>query len=164
MELVTPGFGLFIWTLITFLLLVFILGKFAWKPILNSVKEREKNIEEALYAAEKARQEMQNLTNENEKLLKEARSERDAILKEARELKEKILSDAKEAAKIQGEKLLTEARKQIENEKMAAINELKNQVASLSIEIAEKILQKELEDSKKHEEFASSIINKVMIN
>ncbi|GCD80151.1 F0F1 ATP synthase subunit B [Schleiferia thermophila] len=164
MELVTPGFGLFIWTLITFLLLVFILGKFAWKPILNSVKEREKNIEEALYAAEKARQEMQNLTNENEKLLKEARSERDAILKEARELKEKILSDAKEAAKIQGEKLLSEARKQIENEKMAAINELKNQVASLSIEIAEKILQKELEDSKKHEEFASSIINKVMIN
>lgn len=164
MELVTPGLGLFFWTLITFLLLVYILGKFAWKPILNSVKEREKNIEDSLKAAERAKEEMKLLTNENEKLLRQARIERDAILKEAREIKDKIISEARENAKTQSEKIITEARLQIENEKMAAINDLKNQVAFLSIEIAEKILQKELEDSKKHDEFVSNIISKMVVN
>ena len=134
MDLVTPDFGLIFWTLVTFLLLVFLLSKFAWKPILKMVDDREASIEDALKAAERARDEMKSLQSDNEAVLKEARQERERILKEAREMKNKIVSDAKDIAIAEGEKAIASAKAAIVAEKASAIAELKNQAATLSIE------------------------------
>jgi len=136
--------GLFVMQLVVLLVLIFVFAKFAWKPILNSISEREDGIQDALDAAEKARSEMQNLQADNERLLKEAREERDAMLKEAREIKEKMIEDAKEEATQSADKLIAQAKATIETEKKAAISELKSQVANLSIEIAEKVIKDEL--------------------
>lgn len=164
MSLVTPDFGLIFWTLVTFLLLVFLLGKFAWKPVLTMVKERESSIENALKAAERARQEMKALQADNEAILKEAREERERILKEAREMKNKIVAEAKEAASAEAEKTVAAAKVAIESERAAAVAELKNQAASLSIEIAEKLLGQELSDKDKQAKMVGKIIDEVKFN
>ena len=136
--------GLFFWMLVIFVALIFLLKKFAWKPILDAVNEREEGIKNALLSAENAKKEMQNLKSDNEKLLAEARLERDTMIKEAREIKEKMISDAKSEAQLQGEKMMEQAKASIANEKNVAIADLKNQVGTLSLEIAEKVLKGEL--------------------
>ena len=159
MELVTPAIGLIFWTAVVFILLVILLKKFAWKPILTAVDKRNESIENALKAAEKAKEDIENLTADNERILNEAKLERDALLKEAREIKDKVIAEAKDKAKIEAEKILVSAKEQITNEKMAAITELKNQVAELSIEIAEKIIKSELQDLNKQKELVTSAIS-----
>ncbi len=149
MDLVTPDVGILFWTFISFAVLLFLLKKFAWKPIVRTVNDREQSIREALASAEKARLEMQNLTADNERILKEARVEREALLKEAREIKSKMIADAKDEAQIQASKLIEQAKTAIQSEKKAAISELKNQVAELSVSIAEKVLQEELSSKDK---------------
>jgi len=144
MELVKPDFGLVFWMTVSFLIVVFLMRKFAWGPILSSLKERETSIEEALNAARKAKEEVAGMKAENERILMEARNERDKILKEARETKDMILNEARGKAQSEGDRLINIARETIQNEKMAAITELKNQVATLSIEIAEKVISKQL--------------------
>lgn len=164
MDLVTPQIGLLFWTVLIFLILVFLLAKFAWKPILNMVEERTKNIEDALNSAENAKKEMAGLKAENEQIMKEARAERDKIVREAREMKDKIIEESKETAKAEADKILAQARKLIDDEKRAVMNELKDQVASLSIEIAEKILTKELSDKKKQAELIDDILQQSNLN
>ncbi len=164
MELVTPAIGLIFWTTIVFILLVLLLKKFAWKPILTAVENRNESIENALKAAEKAKEDIENLTADNERILNEAKLERDALLKEAREIKDKVIAEAKDKAKTEAEKILVSAKEQITNEKMAAITELKNQVAELSIEIAEKIIKSELEDLNKQKELVTSAISDTDLN
>lgn len=164
MDLVTPQIGLLFWTVLIFLTLVFLLAKFAWKPILKMVEERTKNIEDALNSAENAKKEMAGLKAENEQIMKEARAERDKIVREAREMKDKIIEESKETAKAEADKILAQARKLIDDEKRAAMNELKDQVASLSIEIAEKILTKELSDKKKQAELIDDILQQSSLN
>ncbi len=164
MDLVTPGIGLMFWATFTFLLLLILLRKFAWKPILSMVKEREKSIEEALSAAQKAKEQMETLTANNEKIIIEARKEREQMLKEAREIKDKIISEAADAAKEEGRKLLEQARQNIELEKSAAIVEIKNQVANLSVEIAEKILKKELSSDAKQKDYIETLIKGAKLN
>jgi F-type H+-transporting ATPase subunit b len=138
------SFGLFIWQTIIFVGLVLLLKKFAWKPILDAVNEREEGIKNALLSADNARKEMQNLQSDNQRILQEARLERDALLKDAREIKDKMVADAKNEAQAQGLKMIEQAKAAIESEKNAAMAELKLQVSSLSIEIAEKLLKDEL--------------------
>ena len=138
MELVKPSIGLIFWMVVSFSIILFLLRKFAWKPILGMIKEREESIENALAAAEKAKEEMKELQSSNERILAEARSERDAMLKDARDIREKMISEAKGIASKESERLLQSARENIQNEKMAAVTELKNQVAVLSIEIADR--------------------------
>jgi len=164
MELVTPAIGLIFWTSVVFILLVILLKKFAWKPILTAVDKRNESIENALKAAEKAKEDIENLTADNERILNEAKLERDALLKEAREIKDKVIAEAKDKAKIEAEKILVSAKEQITNEKMAAITELKNQVAELSIEIAEKIIKSELQDLNKQKELVTSAISDKDLN
>ena len=164
MELVTPAIGLIFWTTIVFLLLVFILKKFAWKPILAAVDKRNESIESALKAADKAKKEMAELNADNEKILSEAKIERDALLKEARNMKTSIISEAKTQANSEAKKILITAKEQIKNEKMKAITELKNQVAGISIEIAEKILKSELSDEKKQRELVARALKTREIN
>ena len=156
--------GLFFWQTLIFVGLIFLLRKFAWKPIMAAITERERSIEDALNKAEIARQEMALLTNENEQLLKQARGERDQILKEAKELKDQIVNDAKDAAKAEGDKMLEKARIEIESQKNAALSEVKNQVATLSIEIAEKVLRKQFEDSGKQEALVSELLKDLKIS
>jgi len=158
MELVTPEIGLIFWTTVVFSLLLVVLKKYAWKPILSAVDERNKSIEDALKAADKAKEEMLSLNADNERILMEAKKERDILLKEGREIKDSIIAEAKDKAKVDAEKILTTAKEQIINEKMKAITELKNQVANLSIEIAEKILKSELQDLNKQKELVKTAI------
>ncbi len=163
-SLTTPGIGLIFWTTLVFLLLIFLLGKYAWKPILNAIKTREQGIEEALATASKAKQEMQNIKADNEKILIEARNERDNLLKEARDVKDSIIGEAKSKATKEAERIMVAAREQIQNEKNAAITELKNQVATLSIEIAEKILKSELSSGDKQKALVSQLMKDVNLN
>jgi F-type H+-transporting ATPase subunit b len=164
MDLITPGFGLVFWTVITFLCLLFILRKFAWKPILGAVEEREEGIKEALASAEKAKLEMQNLTADNERILKEARAEREILLKEAREIKTKMIADAKDEAQSQASKLIEQAQIAIQSEKKAAIAELKNQVAELSVNIAEKVVRAELSNSDKQLKLVEDMLEEATLN
>lgn len=164
MELVQPAFGLVFWMLVSFLIVLFILGKFAWKPILKALKDRETSIEDALRSADKAREAMENLKADNEKLLNEARAERERMLREARDTKDAIINEAKGKATTEANRLLQMAREAINNEKQAAITELKNQVATLSIEIAEKILREQLKDSAKQKELAEKYLKEVKLN
>lgn len=159
-----PDPGLFIFMMITFVTVLLLLKKFAWKPILKMIKEREESIDNALKSAEKAKAEMLQLQSNNERILQEARNERDAMLKEAREIKEKMISEAKGQAKAEGDKLLAAARETIQNEKMAAITELKNQVALLSVEVAEKILRRELAAENKQKELIGDLLKETKLN
>ena len=164
MDLVTPEIGLIFWTTLSFLILLFILGKYAWKPILSSVKEREQSIETALSRAEAVKEEMARLTDENENLLKQARAERDAILHEANKVKNQIISEAKESAQKEGARQIELARVEINNQKSIAMADVKNQVATLSLEIAEKVLRKHFEDQKKQDELVSELLKEVKLN
>jgi len=164
MGLVMPDTGLLIWMVITFLIVLMLLKKFAWKPILKMIKEREDSIDSALKSAERAKDEMRTLQSDNEKILAQARSERDAMMKEARDMKDSIVGEAKGKAKEEADKILAAAREAIQNEKMAAITELKNQVALLSIEIAEKILKHELSDENKQKELIGNLLKDVKLN
>ena len=164
MDLVTPQFGLMFWTALVFLILIFLLKKLAWKPILGAVKDREKSINDALNAAEEAKKEMAALNASNEALLKEAREERDNMLKAAREAKEQILSEAKDQAKVEAEKIMTGARATIETEKKAAMAEIKNQVAVLSLEVAEKVLRTELASEEKQTALVNKYVDEINLN
>ena len=164
MDLITPSVGLIFWTAVVFIILLVLLRSLAWKPILSAVKEREQSIEDALNAAKKAKEEMALLNAQNEKIMKEARAERDAILKEAREMKENIINEAKNSATVEANKLIENAKSAIQNEKASAMADIKNQVGQLSIEIAEKILTKELSDKSAQEALVNDVIDQAKFN
>ncbi|HZJ36804.1 MAG TPA: F0F1 ATP synthase subunit B [Gillisia sp.] len=157
------SFGLFFWQLAILIVLIFLLKKFAWKPILDSLNTREEGIKDALDSAEKARKEMQNLNADNEKLLQEARLQRDSMLKEARELKERIVTEASSEAQEKADKIVAQAQITIQNEKNAALADLKNQVAELSIEIAEKVIRKELSSSEQQFRLVEEMLEDVTL-
>lgn len=158
------GFGLFFWALTIFIGLVLLLKKFAWKPILDAVNEREEGIRNALLSAENAKKEIQNLKSDNEKLLAEARAERDAMIKEAREIKDKMINDAKTEAQLQGQKMIEQAKATILNEKNAAMADLKAQVSSLSLEIAEKVLKEELSNKDSQTKLVEKMLGDAKLN
>lgn len=158
------SFGLFFWHTLIFVGLVLLLKKFAWKPILDAVNEREEGIKQALLSAKNAKQEMQNLKSDNEKLIAEARLERDAMMKEAREIKDKMINDAKTEAQAQGLKMIEQAKAAIQSEKNAAMADLKNQVATLSIEIAEKVLKSELSDKDSQTKLVEKMLGDAKLN
>ncbi len=164
MDLIIPGSGLIIWQIIGFGILLIILGKFAWKPILSALEEREGAIEDALKAAENARNEMAHLKAENEKLLQEARTERDKILKSANETSAKMIEEAKGEASKAGTKMIEDAKAVIETEKKAALSEVKNQVASLALEVTEKLLRKHLKTEKSQKELVEEFVNDLKLN
>ena len=164
MDLITPGFGLIFWMTIVFLALVFVLSKFAWKPMLNAVKERESSIADSLAAAEKAKDEMAKLTADNEKLLEEARLERDKIIKEALATANSLKDEAKEDASKISAKMIEDAKQVINTEKQAALTEMKNQVASLSVEIAERLLRKNLSDDPSQKSLVDQYVKDLNIN
>ncbi len=164
MELVTPGIGLIFWTSLTFLILVFLLAKFAWKPILEAVETRNKQIEDAMFEAERTKEEMEKIQADNQNLLKEARNQRDEMLKEAKEMKNNIVSEAKDKAKDEADKLIASAKETIKNEKMAAMTDIKNQVAVLSVDIAEKILKDQLASDDKQKKLVNNLLEEVNVN
>ena len=156
--------GLFFWQAVLFIALILLLKKFAWKPILDSVNDREEGIKNALESAEKAKLEMQNLQADNQKLLKEARAERESMLKEARDIKNKMIDDAKGEAQTQANKMIAQAQAAIESEKKAAIADLKTQVANLSIEIAEKVVREDLSNKDKQIKLVESMLGEAKLN
>ena len=158
------SFGLFFWQMIIFILLILLLKKFAWKPILDAVNQREEGIRNALLSAENARKEMQNLQADNQRILNEARAERDTMLKEAREMKEKMVSDAKNEAQTAGQKMIEQAKAAIESEKNAAMAELKAHVSSLSLEIAEKLLKDELSNKEAQVKLVEKMLGDAKLN
>jgi F-type H+-transporting ATPase subunit b len=164
MKLVTPDFGLVIWMSLTFLTVLFLLSKFAWKPILKMIKDREESIEGALQSAEKAKQEMVRLQSNNENLLREAQLEREAMLKAARDAKDAMINDAKATAKAEADRMISLAREAINNEKQAAVTELKNQVAQLSLQVAEKLIREQLSSDEKQKELANKLVTELKLN
>lgn len=164
MDLITPAFGLIFWQTLIFLVVLYILGKFAWKPILGALKTREDSIDEALRSAERAKEEMADLKADNEKLLAEAKLERDKMLKAASKIAEDMKDQAKSDAKVVGEKMIDEARASIESEKNDAIQQIKDQVAELSIQITEKLLKKNLSDDKSQQELIKGYMKDIKLN
>lgn len=164
MGLLTPDLGLFVWTLIAFLLVLFVLGKFAWKPILKSLSDRETHIADSIATAQKVQAEMNQLKSDNEKLLAQAREERSQMLKEAKETKEKIVSEAKNQAKAEANKIMEEARMQIENQKNAALTQVKNEIGTLAIEVAEKILRKQLATQEAQDQYVKMLADEIKLN
>ena len=156
--------GLFFWQTLLFIALVFLLWKYAWNPILNAVNDREEGLKNALAAAEEAKKEMQNVTADGEKLLQEARAEREVMLKEAREIKDKIVADARDLAQVEGDKLIKQAQATIESEKKAAVADIKNQVADLSLQIAEKVIKEQLSDDKKQIKLVDDMLGDIKLN
>lgn len=156
--------SLIFWTTITFIVFFFLLAKFAWKPILGAVKSREDSINNALAAADEARREMQNLTANNERILQEARMERDAMLKEAREMRDKMIADSKAEAQAEGTRMIEQAKTAIQSEKNAAMSEIKAQVSSLSLDIAEKLLKNELSDRESQKALVEKMLGDVTLN
>lgn len=159
-----PDPGLFFWTVIIFLLFWALVGKFAFKPITNAIKNREDDIQKALDEARKARTEMEAMKADNESLLREAREERGKILKEAKELKESIIGEAHQKAKEEAAKILADAKVEIDGQKNAVLNELKKEVGKISLEIAEKVLGRELDSSKAHEDYVASLVDDIKLN
>ena len=164
MELVTPGIGLIFWQTITFLIVLFLLSKFAWKPIMSSLRERESSIENALSMAEKAKLEMQELKAGNEKLLAEARAERDRILKDASAASNQMIEEAKAKAADESARMVAAAREAVANEKRAALTEIKNLAGSLSVEIAEQLLKRELSDATAQKQLVNDYMKEVTLN
>jgi F-type H+-transporting ATPase subunit b len=164
MDLVTPGIGLIFWSTFFFLVLLFVLGKFAWPAILSAVRTRNESIRKALDAADKAKEEMAHLKADNEKILAEAKAERDGILKEAKEVKDKMIAEAKDKAAEEGKKLIQSAREAIRNEKEAAINEMKSQIAILSVDIAEKVLKEKLGQGQAQKDLMKKLIREADLN
>ena len=164
MDLILPDYGLLFWTGLVFCLLLFLLAKYAWKPILNAVNAREQKIQEALDLADKTRAEMQELQAENEKILKEARSERDALIKDAQEIANKLVDEAKDKAKIEASKIVESAKVSISMEKTAALTDLKNQLAGYSLSIAEKIVRGDLASDEKQKALANKLADDINMN
>ncbi|UBM62288.1 F0F1 ATP synthase subunit B [Candidatus Sulfidibacterium hydrothermale] len=164
MQLINPGIGLVFWMTVAFLMVLFILGKFAWPAILKGLKEREQSIQEALDAAKEAQEQMKRLKMDNEKMLKEAMEERDEILAEARKMKDKIISEAKEKAEKEAAGIVENAKEKINNEKTAALREIKSTVAEYSIEIAEKILREELKDKARQKAYIEKLLEETHLN
>jgi F-type H+-transporting ATPase subunit b len=164
MDLVTPGIGMIFWSTLFFLVLLFVLGKFAWPAILTAVKARNESIRHALEAADRAKEEMAQLKADNEIILAEAKAERDALLREAKAVKDGMIADAKEKASEEAAKLVKNARESIQAEKAAAINDMKTQMASLSVDIAEKILRSKLDSSKAQKELVDKLVNEADLN
>jgi F-type H+-transporting ATPase subunit b len=164
MDLLTPEFGLFFWTLLAFLSVFFILRKFAWKPILNSLGEREKGIADSISTAERVKNEMSLLKSENEKLLADAREERTAMLREAKEIKEKIITEAKDQAKAEANKIIIDAQHQIQQQKMATLTEVKNEIGNLAVEVAGKILRKQLSGAEGQDMYMKMLAENIKLN
>ena len=164
MDLVTPGIGMIFWSTLFFLVLLFILGKFAWPAILTAVKARNESIRKALDAADRAKEEMAQLQADNEKILAEAKAERDALLKDAKQIKDNLIADAREKAAEEAKKIVQNARDAIQAEKAAAINDMKEQMVILSVDIAEKILRIKLQDGKAQKELIDKLINETDLN
>jgi len=164
MELFTPNLGTIFWMVIIISIVAFVLKKFAWKPILNALYEREESIETALNAAQEARQEMDKLKAGNEELLAEARKEKESILREAMNLKESVIAEAKEKASAETQRSIEHARQQIQNERAKAVNEMKKQMAQLSLMIAEKVIRKEMADDKNQQEMVKRIVDEIELN
>lgn len=164
MQLLTPAFGLILWTILAFVIVFFILKKFAWKPILESMNKREQGIAESLATAQRVREEMSQLKSENEALLVKAREERGVMLREAKETKDKIINEAKEQAKIETNKIIAEAQSAINQQKMAAVIDLKNQVGNLVVEVSEKILRRQLSDKEEQEKYIRQLADNVKFN
>jgi F-type H+-transporting ATPase subunit b len=161
---IKPDFGLLFWSSVIFLLFWFLIGKMAFRPIANALKKREEDIQGALDEAKKARQEMANLKSENEALLRQAQEERSVILREAKDAKESIINEARDKAKEEAKRIVADAKEQIENQKMAAIIEIKNQAGKMAIEIAEKLLRKELQGNAEHEGFVKKLVDDIKLN
>lgn len=159
--LLNDHLGFVVWATVAFIILIFLLGKLAWKPIIGAISERERSIEDALQRAESAKVEMARLTSENELLLRETRAERDLILKEAKAMKENIVSEAKKTAQLEGAKMIERAKVEIDNQKNLALAEVKGQVAALSLEIAEKVLQSHLDDRSKQDKLVADLLQEV---
>jgi F-type H+-transporting ATPase subunit b len=164
MDLVTPELGTIFWMVIIFGIVVFVLRKFAWTPILNSLNDRESNINNALRAADEARKKMETLKADNEKIMAEAKNEKEKILHEAMDLKDKIIAEAKQKAEAETESNIKHARQQIQNEKVKAVNEMKQQMAELSLMIAEKVIRKELSDEKEQQEMIKKLVEGIKLN
>jgi F-type H+-transporting ATPase subunit b len=164
MSLINPGFGLIIWMTLAFGVVLYVLAKFAWKPIMAALKEREESIESSLRAADRAKEEMKNMVLDNEKLLRDAKDERDAILREGRRIREKMLEEAKERATNEANLIVENAKVRIEHEKKAALIDLKNTIANYSLEFAEKILRQEMEDKNKQKEYIERLLKEVRNN
>lgn len=164
MELLLPALGLIFWTLVAFGIVFFILKKYAWSAILKGLNEREQNIADSIATADKVRQEMAQLKSENEALLATAREERAAMLKEAKETKDKIITQAKDEAKLQASKIIADAHASIEQQKMAAMTDLKNQVGNLVVEVSEKVLRKELSNKPEYESYIRQLTQEVKLN
>jgi len=162
--ILTPDFGLIFWTTLIVLIVFFLLRKMAWKPILSALDQREKNIADALATAEKAKQEMASLKAENEKIIADAKAERNQIIKEARDMKDQIVNEARDKAKQEAATILADSKREIENQKMAAIIELKNNVGNMVISVSKEILQRELADQKAQESHISSLLEKSKLN
>ncbi len=164
MDLLTPGFGLILWTLLAFLIVFFILKKFAWKPILNSLKEREDGIAASISSADKIKAEMAQLKSENEMLLAKAREERAAMIKDAKESSDKMIADAKQKAKAEYDRIVSDAQQAITQQKNAALTDVKNQVGNLVIEVAEKVLRRELSAKAEQEKYIKELTDVVKLN
>ncbi|MCQ2975443.1 MAG: F0F1 ATP synthase subunit B [Bacteroidales bacterium] len=164
MGLVTPDFGLLFWMVLSFAILLFLLKKFAWKPVLKMIKDREESIESQLNSAKEAKEQMERLSIENEKIMKEARAEREEMLREAKATKDKIVADAQNVAKIEADKIIAAARAEIQTEKESAMAELSEKVGQLSIEIAEKILRHELSSDTKQSEYMKDLVKNISLN
>lgn len=163
-PLVKPDLGLVIWMTLTFFIVLFVLAKYAWKPILKAVKTREDNIENAISQAAKVQAEMAQLKNDNEALLTKAREERATMLKEAKDIKDKMITDAKDLAKAEANKIIVDAQAAINHQKMAALTDIKNQVGNLVIEVSEKVLRKELSNKAEQENFIKQLAGEVKLN
>jgi F-type H+-transporting ATPase subunit b len=161
MELVSPGIGLIFWMTLSFGIVMFLLGKYAWKPIMKALHEREKHIDEALHAADLARQEMEALKFSNEQMMRQAKDERDTLLRETRKVTETIKEEARQQAQAEYNRIIEAARTNIENEKMSAITELKNQIGHLSIEISEKILREKMKTTAEQDAYIKKLIEEV---
>jgi len=164
MELLLPKLGLIVWTVLAFVIVFIILAKYAWKPILKSLDAREKNISDAILSTEKIKQEMAELKNDNENLLVKAREERAQMMREAKETRDKIIGEAKEQARLETNKILADAQGAINQQKMAAITDLKNQVGNLVIEISEKVLRRELNNKEAQESYIQQLTEQVELN
>jgi F-type H+-transporting ATPase subunit b len=164
MDLLLPHLGLIVWTVLAFLVVLFILKKFAWKPILKGLNDRETNIANSIATAEKVKLEMSQLKSENEALLVAAREERAVMLREAKDIRDKMINDAKEEAKVQASKIIADANASIQNQKMAALTDIKNSVGKMVIEVSEKVLRKELGNKSEQENYIKQLAEEIKLN
>lgn len=164
MDLLTPELGLFVWTLLAFIIVFLILKKFAWKPILTTLGERERSIADSIAAADRVKKEMAQMQNENEKLMVQAREERSTMLKEAKQMSEQIVAKAKEDTRAIADKMIVDAQQQIQQQKMAAMTDVKNQIGSLAVQVAEKVLRQQLSTEAAQNAYNNLLTQEVKLN